>query len=155
LRHGCMPLTHAYTRRDGPASVAALETVDVTTKMNAGRSLLVDTGKYPVGLAVCRIAVQLARVIHHHVMMSFLVLSVIVERPVHECFRPAHERAVMIDRIRVVHREHHLPVETIHAAAIAMEAIQNGLPVEQLANGLCIAVLRLHAVSWRGFVHIF
>src|SRR5262249_18581058 len=152
---GCMPLTHADTRRYGPPSVAAFEAIDVTAKVNAGRSLFVDTGKYPVGLGMCRVALQLARVIHHHVVMSLLILGVIVEGPVNECFRPAHERAVMIDRVGMVDREHHLPVETIHAAAIAMDAVQNGLPVEQLANGLCIAVLRLHAGSWeRMFIYL-
>jgi hypothetical protein len=150
-----MPLTDTDTSGNGPAAVAPLEPIDVTAKVNTGRSLFVDTGKYPVRFGVRRVAVQLARVIHHHVMVSFLVLGVIVERPVHERLRAAHERAVMIDRIRMVHREHHLPIETIHSPAIAVDAIQNRLAVEQLANGPGIAVLRLHGVSCRSkFIYV-
>ena len=78
------------------------------------------------------VAVEFAGVVGDDMVRQVLVEAVVAERPVGEGFGPAHEETVIVHRVGVIHGQQQLAVETVHGAAIAVHAVEDVLPVEQL-----------------------
>jgi len=63
-----------------------------------------------------------------------LALLMKCECPIDELFARPDERPVVIDGVRMVGGEHQLAVQPVHTAAIADQAIENCLAVDEILN---------------------
>ena len=106
-----MPLDDAGARGDRPATVAALEAVQITPEVNRGRHfqavrrILVETGEKPVGFGVRSVTLQIADVIRDDMVSQMLIRAVVAECPISERLGAAHKHAMIVDRVRMIDRK--------------------------------------------------